>query len=115
MNTLTGFTDSPSQTTTVTLQDGGSFVLDLYYRPQQMGWFFDLYYNTFELLGQRLVYSPNMLRQFRGQIPFGLAVLAKDENDPLKQEDFANGNAVFVLLDEADIETIELAKFTRNE
>jgi hypothetical protein len=115
MNTLTGFTDSPRQTTTIVLDSGGSFVLDLYYRSQQMGWFFDLTYNDFILKGQRLVYSPNLLRQFEGQIPFGLAVVSLDQNDPLRQDDFTSGYAAFVLLNEEDVQAIELLKFTRNE
>lgn len=115
MNVLTGFTDSPKQSTNIVLEDGSFVVIDLYFRPNQMGWFYDLTYNDFILLGQRLVYSPNLIRQFFGQIPFGLSVLTTDENDPLRQEDFATGFAVMVLLDAADVELIEQTKFTRNE
>lgn len=115
MKLLTGFTDSPKQSTTLVLDDGSFAVLDLYYRPQQMGWFYDLTYNTFSILGQRLVYSENLLRQFQGQIPFGLSVLSTDKNDPLKQEDFALKQAAFVLLNADDVATVEKDKFTRNE
>lgn len=115
MNLLTGFTDSASQTTNVPLDDGSFATLDLAYRPQQKGWFYDLTYKTFSLLGQRLVYSENMLRQFRGQIPFGLAVLSTSGQDPMSISDFALNNAVFILLNADEVEAVEIAKFTRND
>lgn len=115
MNVLTGFTDSPKQKTTVVLDNGTNATLELEYRPQQLGWFYNLEYQNFLIQGQRLVYSPNLLRQFQGQIPFGLAVVSTDKNDPLQQTDFSSGKAVLILLNEADAAEIETAKFTRND
>lgn len=115
MNILTGFTDSSNQTTTIPLADGSFATLALEYRPQQKGWFYDLTYKTFSLLGQRLVYSENLLRQFRGQIPFGLAVLSTSRKDPMTQSDLALNQTVIILLDSDEIEVVELAKFTRND
>lgn len=115
MNILTGFTDSPRQTTTIVLEDGGRATLAMEYRPQQLGWFYDLEYGTFSLQGQRLVAGPNILRQFIDQIPFGLAVLTKSLRDPSNQDVFVSEEAVIVLLDQADVESIEQLKFTRND
>lgn len=115
MNVLTGFTDSPRQTTTITLEDGGRVTLSMEYRPQQLGWFYDLQYDTFLLQGQRLVAGPNILHQFNDQLPFGLAVLTRSLLDPSQQEAFASGEAVIVLLDQADVASIERIKFTRND
>jgi hypothetical protein len=115
MNILTGFTDSPRQTTTIVLEDGGRVTLAIEYRPQQLGWFYDLEYDTFLLQGQRLVSGSNIIRQFMGQIPFGLSVLTQSYLDPSGQEDFVSGEAVIVLLDQADVQAIELLKFTRDD
>lgn len=115
MNILTSFTDSSSQTTTITLDDGSFATLDLVYRPQQKGWFYDLTYKTFSLLGQRLVYSENMLRQFRWQIPFGLAVLSTSRKDPMTQTTLAISETVIILLNADEVEVVEIAKFTRND
>jgi len=115
MNILTGFTDSANQTTTIALDDGSFMTLDLVYRPQQKGWFYDLTYKAFSLLGQRLVCSENLLRQFRGQIPFGLAVLSTSRKDPMTQVDLALSDTVIILLNADEIEVVEKAKFTRND
>ena len=115
MNILTGFTDSPLQTTTIPLDDGTRAVLQLYFRPQQKGWFYDLQHQSFILLGQRLVTGENILRQFRNQIPFGLAVLTTTHRDPFDQEDLVNRAAVIVLLSPEDVLSIEALKFTRND
>jgi hypothetical protein len=115
MNILTGFTDSPKQTTTIVLDDGSSATFDLEFRPQQRGWFYNLNYKDFTALGQRLVYSENMLHQFRGEIPFGLAVLSTSRNDPMTQSEIALAKTVIILLNADDVKTVELAKFTRND
>jgi hypothetical protein len=113
MNILTGFTESPRQSTTIVLDDGTFATLDLVFRSQQLGWFYDLTYNTITILGQRLVYSENMLRQFIGQLPFGLAVLSETRNDPRSQSDLAKRSVVIVLLNPEDVQAVELSQYTR--
>lgn len=115
MNILTGFSDSPSQTTTIALDDGSFARLDLTFRPQQRGWFYNLTYKTFVLLGQRLVCSESLLRRFRKQIPFGLAVLSTSRKDPMTETTLATSETVIILLTSDEEEAIELAKFTRND
>ena len=115
MNLLTGFTDSPRQTTTLPLEEGDRATLYLEYRPQQLGWFFDLQYGEFLAQGQRLVAGPNILHQFQEQVPFGLSVLTSDLLDPSGQDDFASRKAVIILLDRADVEDIERRRFTRDD
>jgi hypothetical protein len=115
MNLLTGFTDSPRQTTTLPLENGDRATLFLQYRPQQLGWFFDLQYGDFLAQGQRFVSGPNILHQFQEQLPFGLAVLTVDQLDPSGLEDFATRKAVVILLDRVDVENIERLKFTRDD
>lgn len=111
MNKLTGFTDSPKQSTTIPLDDGSSAVLNLTFRAQQKGWFYDLTHGDFSLLGQRLVTGENILRQFRDQIPFGLAVLTETGIDPWQITDLASDDVAIILLSPEDVETIEQSKF----
>lgn len=111
MNLLEGFTDQAKQQTTIVLADGSRAVLLLEYRPNQIGWFASLTYGRFTLNGQRLVSSPNYLRQWREQIPFGLAVLGVNNVDPLRQTDLADGSVSLYLLDQADVEAVEAAVY----
>lgn len=111
MNLLGGFTDQPKQTTSIVLADGSKATLALEYRPNQLAWFYDLAWSDLEIKGLRLVASPNVVRQFRLQIPFGLAVITAGNVDPVDQESLVNGSASIFLLDAADVLDVEAAVF----
>lgn len=113
MNLLSGFTDASTQSAEVILDDGTVAVLTLTYRPQQMGWFYNLAWTgngaSFTVNGRRLVTSPNILRQFKHQIPFGIMVDVADGSEPTQQADLATGRARLYLLTTADIASIDAA------
>jgi hypothetical protein len=111
MKTITGLTDQPKQQTGLVLSDGSRAVLTLEYRANQLGWFYDITWDSFTLNGQRLVTSPNILRQFRNKLPFGIAVVTTDNVEPLRQTDFAAGVATLYLLDSTDVSDIETTVF----
>jgi hypothetical protein len=104
MNQLTGLTDDPAQTNTVTLPDGSTAILSLNYSQQQAGWFFGVQYPTtgFVLNGQRLCAFPNVLAQFSSQLPFGLACVTVNNVEPTGQETFVDGTTDMYLLNSND-------------
>ncbi len=114
MNLISGLTDNPTQTATLVLADGSRASLNLYFRPNQVGWFYDLALGTFAVNGRRLVSSPNLLRQFRELIPFGIAVAGVANADPLRQEDLVDGTVSLYLLDGADVADVEAALYPGN-
>lgn len=116
MKHLTGITEAPKQTSIISLGDRGNVVLDLSYSANQMGWFFDLTWGEFTLKGSRVTAFPNLLRQYRNQISFGLACVTVDDRDPLTPTAFSDGSAAFVLLEDLeDLSTVEANHFTRND
>lgn len=97
-------TNNPSQKQTLILQDGTSLTLTLQFVPMQYGWFItDLVYQSFELKGIRICNSPNMLHQFRNQIPFGLACFSAANREPSQQNDFSSGASRLYVLSEAEV------------
>lgn len=118
MNILKGFTSDASQTLQVVIEDGSRFSLTLTFRPQQNGWFFDLNWPgsgatpEFVLNGLRLVVSPNMLRQYRDVIPFGLGSFTFDASDPASISALFDGTTDIVLLSAADLAAIEETYFS---
>lgn len=112
MKALTGFTDAPKQQTTLVLEDGTRATLYLEWRPAQRCWSFDLTWGDFSLLGQQLVASPNILRGFREQVIFGIAVIGAGNVDPSDLESFVNGSAALYLLDAADVADVEATVYT---
>lgn len=112
MTIVTGITEQPNQQLTLRLADGSTAKLTLNYRVQQTGWFADMVWTrtdgtTFPVYGLRVVTSPNILRQLRHVIPFGLGVASTGNVDPTSVKSFASGISKLLLLDEADIARIE--------
>lgn len=114
MKSVTGLTSQPAQTSFISLDDGSRVQLSLYYRPQQLGWFYDLHWPgndelpvPFTTNGQRLVCSPNMLRQFSKLIPFGLMLYTIDNLEPMGRTCFVDGTADLILLTAAEVEEQE--------
>lgn len=88
----------------ISLPDGTTFFMELRFVPMQSGWFFNtIVYESFVLNGYRVCNSPNMLHQFKNQIPFGIACLSNEEREPSLQEDFSSGNSVLYLLNEEEV------------
>lgn len=111
MNLLSGLTDQPKQESTIVLADGSRAVLRLEYHPNQLCWVYDLAWGEIEIKGGQLTASPNILRQFRHRLPFGIAVLAAGDLDPTDQESFVNGSTLIYLLDAAEVDEVEAAIF----
>lgn len=76
---------------TVQLPDGSKLVIGLLYRQSQLGWFFTtLNWNSGAWIenGRRVVTHLNMLRQYKNQIPFGLACFTVNNREPTQIQDF---------------------------
>lgn len=114
MNLLNGLTAAPSQTIRVVIEDGSAFTLNLFFRPQQNGWFYDVVWPgsaslpvPFSTYNRRLVASPNVLRQFRALIAFGLQVATPDNSDPNTLQSLVDGSVAIALLNAADVAAAE--------
>lgn len=102
-------TDQALQTQTLILPDGTSLQLTIYFIPMQYGWFItSLVYGGFTLQGLRITVNPNMLRQFKNQIPFGLACYSNGQvREPTQQEDFQSGAFSLYILASAEVTQYE--------
>jgi hypothetical protein len=99
MNRIQQFTSDPLQKQKIQMADGSVLSLTFCFKPQQYGWFIqELVYGSFSLYGVRICVSPNMLHQFKNQIPFGIACLSTDSREPTEQQDFSSGAANLYLL-----------------
>lgn len=111
MKIITNLTADAKQQTTLLLEDGSQATWLLEYRPNQLAWFYDLTWGAVVIKGQRIVPSPNLIRQFRTRLPFGIAILTAGDVELMDQQDFTNGNAMVYLLDAADVEEVETEIF----
>lgn len=103
-------TSAPSQSMSLALQDGTYLTLTMYFMPMQQTWVIrQLTYNDFTLYGLRITVSPNMLNQWRNQLPFGLGCFTNEGREPSLAEDFSSGAFKMYLLSEE--ETNEYAEY----
>ena len=107
MKQITSFTSAPSQSWQIILDDGTLVSILLRYCDNQKGWFYSLSYGTFSVTNRRLVTGPNILRQFRAVIPFGIALLTSDGQEPVLIDDFQTGRASFYVLNDEDVAAVE--------
>lgn len=98
-------TDDPLQSQPLVLPDGTTIGLTLYFIQQQFGWFIRelTYGDNFILRGMRVCNSPNMLHQFRNQLPFGLACYSTNDREPSLLQDFSSGNSILYVLTPAEV------------
>jgi hypothetical protein len=106
-------TDDTLQTQSLILPDGSSLSLTIYFIPMQYGWFItNLTYGTFVLEGVRITNNPNILQQFKNQLPFGLACFSKSDREPSQQQDFSSGASKLYILTSDEVE--EYSEFLSN-
>ncbi len=102
---IQNLTSDSRQKQTLVLPDGSQIQISLYFVPMQLGWFItNLTYGEFVLEGLRVCNSPNMLYQFRNQLPFGIACLSSSGREPTLQQDFLSGATKLYVLDETEVE-----------
>lgn len=98
-------TADAQQIQTLNLPDGTNIILQLYYNASQYGWFItSLTYGSFQLNSFRICNSPNMLNQYRNQIPFGLACVTIDSREPTQILDFQSGNSILYILNAQEVQ-----------
>lgn len=107
MQQLTNITDEPKQEMNVRLDNGDIITLRFEYVASQLGWYLDIIYNDFESTFHRITNCPNMIRQWRRILPFGIACTVKEESEPYFIDDFKNGRASFYVLSESDVQYVE--------
>lgn len=97
-------TADSKQTQSLLLPDGSTIQIAMEYKPMQYGWFItSLVYAGFTLNGVRICTSPNLLHQYKNQIPFGLACYTDGNHEPMLQQDFSEGRSKLYILTAAEV------------
>lgn len=107
MKLINEITNEPRQHHILTLDDGSTMSVNFEYRENQNGWFYSLEHETKSFYNRRIVTSPNMLRQFKNLIPFGLACVTTDGGEPVFINDFSSKRCKFYLLNSDDVQYVE--------
>ena len=73
------------------------------YNCSRQGWFLDLVSENFSIYGIRITSVPNVLRQWKNKLGFGIGVLCENKSEPFFLEDFNTGRAKLYLLEPDDL------------
>lgn len=111
MKLVSNLSNESKQLTKVVLADGSVVAFTFTYLAAIERWVFSLSHPELDLASVILCAGPNILRDFRHLIPFGLGCYSTDGADPFYIEDFASGRITLYVLDAAEVEFFEGAIF----
>lgn len=108
---ITNLTNFANQTTDLQLPDGTIATMGLLYNGVTERWTMSMEYSgkTYEGIG--LCCYPNVMRQWKNLIPFGISCATADQTDPFDVNDFTSGRVSMFLLDADDVEALEATVF----
>lgn len=107
MTLIDNITSQSNQVTQVVLADGSIMTLTLIFTAAIQRWTFHVQHPKLVLSGLNLCLHPNILREWRNLIPFGLACNTITGVDPIDVEAFSSGRAQLYALSAADVQLVE--------
>ena len=107
MQQITTITDQANQLMTLVLDNGETALFRIYYLPRQQNWFFDIIYKEIAINSIKVVLTPNALRQFKKQIPFGIAFVTEGSVEPFNIFDFSTQRIKMFVLNSEEVQRIE--------
>lgn len=78
------------------------------YNSSRQGWFLDLVSDSFKIYGIRITSVPNILRQWKERLGFGIGVMCENNSEPFFLEDFNTGRAKLYLIEPDDLAVQDL-------
>lgn len=108
---ITNLTNFADQNTILQLIDGSTATMELIYQGAAERWVTNITYGSQVFNGINVCCYPNILRQWRNVLPFGLTFATADQTDPFDINDFSSGRVAVFLLDQADVNLVESTIF----
>ncbi len=107
MQQLNNLSNDAFQLVTYVLDDGTTVQLTFSYRPGIGRWTMDLVHEDLTLAGINLCVFPNILRQWKNIIPFGMAIISNNGLDPIQPNDFVDGIVTVNMLTAEEVQQVE--------
>lgn len=111
MKLLNKISSAPRQQFKVIGIGGERIDLLMWFSPTQGAWMFNISWQGFTLNGAVMTLSPNILRGYRNNIPFGISCVSEDGIDPAYVDDFETGRVQLFILSRDEVQQIEGAMF----
>lgn len=117
MQVVTSLTSSANQFHELVLDNNKSAKFTLRFYPRMYGWFFDIEYEDVVINNVKVVLHPNILRQFKAKLPFGLAIYTSNGSpvEPFQITDFQTGRVSLAILNTDEVQQVESEIFNVKE
>ena len=113
MQIITTLTDYPNQRHQLVLENRENADFRLYFLGRQRSWFYDISYKDITINCNKVVLTPNSLRQFKNILPFGITFYTDGNVEPFKIDDFSSGRIKMAVLNSDEIKQIEKEVYNR--
>ena len=111
MQAIANLSDEADQLTKVVLDDGSIVTFEFIYQPAIERWMMNIAHADLTVNGVNLCAGPNILRDWRNLIAFGLSCISTDGADPFYIEDFQSGRITLYVLNAAEVAAVETTVF----
>lgn len=103
---ITEINNDPKQTLLLVIDGYAKAKLTLEFKPNQYSWFYNLEWQNFATFNEQVSNSPNILRQYRNILPFGIWIETDGGQDPMSIDAFTTTTGLY-LLNKTEIEEVE--------
>jgi len=94
---ITEINDDPKQLIYLVIDGYEKAKLTLEFKPNQYAWFYSLEWQDFSTFNEQISNSPNILRQYRKILPFGLLIATDGGQDPMSVDAFTTTSGIYLL------------------
>lgn len=107
MQRITILNDNAKQKFKVQLETGEMVDFKFWFSHITTSWFFSFTFQDKTADNLMLSNCPNLIREYKSVLPFGIACTVADNYEPYKKDDFVSGRVNVYILDKAEIERVE--------
>lgn len=107
MKRIVNLSNEPKQRIQLVTDNGDNIDFFLEYKPRVESWFFSFEYKGIKATNLTVCLHPNILRQFKRNIDFGIGFKSNTKIEPFSIDVFKNGGCSMYLLNEEEVKSVE--------
>ena len=107
MKVINSITAEPKQEFVVRLDNSDFVTIKVEYVATNRAWFMDFEYDDYKSTCQQITNCPNIIRQAKNIVPFGIGCEVEDGGEPWFIDDFLIGRATLFVLSSKEVDYLE--------
>jgi hypothetical protein len=100
---IKSITSDPRQSHILTIEGQADCTMTLEWRDTQSSWFASFSWGSWSCKNMRVCMCPNILTQFSNVLPFGIAILSENGQDPMTIDAFSKLTTGFYILSASEV------------